>query len=101
MSVKELSDSQLYAMFMDKVLPIDISNKVAIEFKSRQFDIQQLDKLSLEYKKFKHGLNNDISTTEKTILLLFPFVNIIQLIIANRHLGKLEKYKIVKASNKY
>ena len=80
-------------MVLDKGLPIEISTKIDLEFKSRQFDIQQLDKLSLEYKKFKHGLNNDISTTEKTILLLFPFVNIIQLIIANRHLGKLEKNK--------
>ena len=93
MSVKELSNLQLFAMVMDDKLPHDISDEVNREFKRRDFDIHQLDKLSLQYKRFSDASYNDIRLAEKIILILFPFINIFQIIIANRHLGKGETNK--------
>ena len=86
--VKKLSDFQLYSLFYGKELSPFLKRTVADEFKNRNFSIETLDKLGMEYEKRVGNQSNGLPLYQKILIVLIPFFPVINAILANRHISK-------------
>lgn len=94
MEPEKLSDSQLYALIMNKTLPKGTQLGIYKEFERRDFELSYLDKLALEYElENKKKQQNELSSAEKFRIILFPFIVPLQAILANRYIKKMEVNK--------
>ena len=95
MNAKELPDKQLYTLVRSKELSPHLKKIVEEEFKRREFSIEQLDKLAMEYEGDLRQNNSSLSVLGKVLIVLVPFFPIIHAILANRHIsaGNSRKWK--------
>lgn len=91
---KKLSDTQLYALLRDEDLTAEIAEVVRKEFEDRNFSVQQLDALSLNWEQSMSPKNEKpLKPWVKVLIVLFPFFIPIHALIANLHIYKGEKRK--------
>jgi hypothetical protein len=88
MDASQLSDSQVYALAMNKGLCFHVSKVVNTEFKKRNFDADMLYKLDLELRTKIEYSDGPLSLKTKLAVVAFPFFIIIIAFIANRHIVK-------------
>lgn len=94
MNVDQLSDAQLYALFCNKDLHHDIKSAVREEIAKRDFSVEYLDRLGLEFEH-KNGSSQTggLSLYQKGLIILLPFFIVIHAILANVHISKGNMFK--------
>jgi len=94
MNVHQLSDTQLYALFRNNDLHRDIRSAVSKEIGKRNFSIDYLDQLGLEFEqRAAASQTGGLSLYQKILIILFPFFIIIHAILANFHISKGNMFK--------
>lgn len=89
MNAKELTDFQLYSLVMDKNINEEVRVEVNREFENRNFTLRHLDELALKYELLEgKEMNKGLTVTQKTLIILFPFIIIFQSIITTQYLKK-------------
>ncbi len=95
MKFKNLTNSELYQLVMDKNLPADQREAAENEFKKRNLNFAQLDALAMEHKKsIQAQKQEELTITTKLRIIFFPFLIPIQGILANKYIktGEIRKW---------
>lgn len=89
MELKTLPDQELFDLIQDKKLNHGLLEEAEKEFLIRNFTIETVDVLGMNYEAKRIKSNNkDLSIGEKLAIIVFPFVPPLQAIFANKHLAK-------------
>lgn len=97
MDSSKLSDSQLYALVMNKELPSELAEEVNSEFKRRDLDVETIDRLDLEWKAKEQRSTEPLPLKTKLMVIAMPlfdlvismpFLVLVIAYIANREMGK-------------
>lgn len=73
MKIKELSDSQIYALYQNKHLSLDVKGQIIQEFKRRNFSLEEHKSLKEEYYHLTYSYSNLTFLKKVLIILLAPF----------------------------
>ncbi|TCD04604.1 hypothetical protein EZ449_16780 [Pedobacter frigidisoli] len=93
MEIEKLTDQELFNIINGDIsLDGSTSNVIKKEFMKRDFSIEKLDELGINYEVLKRARNNiGLTVKEKIVIILFPFMPPIQAILANKQLLKNNK----------
>lgn len=94
MDTKNLSDYQLYCLVMNENLDNDLKNEINKEFSSRDISQDQIDQYDIQLRN-ETTKDKELSWITTILVVMFPFLILIQSIIATRHIenGKTGKWK--------
>jgi hypothetical protein len=88
MNLKELTDYQLYELIQNKKLDSTIAKLVNEEFKARQLSLAQIQQIITRHDaQFRPEEDESLSLSHKIFLIVFPFLTIIQAILAGKYLA--------------
>jgi len=88
MNLKELTNYQLYELIQNKKLDTTITRLANDEFKARQLSVDQIQQIIARHDaQFQPERDEPLSVTHKIFLVIFPFLTIIQAIIASKYLA--------------
>lgn len=94
MNLKELTDYQLYALFQNKKLDSAITKLANEEFKARELSSQQIHQIVTRHDaQFQPEKHEPLSLAHKIFLIVFPFLTIIQAIVAGKYLANNKQRK--------
>lgn len=88
MNAELLTDKELYSWLRSQELAPHLKRIVEEEFKRRQFPIEVVDKLSMDYEGVNAKTNSSLTAVEECLIILLPFFPVIHAILANRHISK-------------
>jgi hypothetical protein len=94
MNLKELTDYQLYELIQNKKLDSTIAKLVNEEFKARQLSLAQIQQIITRHDaQFRPEEDESLSLSHKIFLIVFPFLTIIQAILAGKYLANNKQRK--------
>lgn len=94
MSLKELTDYQLYELIQNKKLDSTIRNSANNEFQARKLSVDQIQQVIAKHDaQFQPEKDEPLSLSDKIFLIAFPFLTMIQAIIAGKYLVRNERKK--------
>jgi hypothetical protein len=94
MNLKELTDYQLYVLIQNQKLDSTITRLANEEFKTRQLSFDQIQQIVAKHDaQFQPETDEPLSISHKIFLVIFPFLTIIQAIMAGKYLATNKRKK--------